>query len=225
MSWEIEIKCQRDTPQLEIDDNIRLINMLYVSNGRSVTLIRVCSGISHHVHLVNASNSILPIILVGYPGLPPLNERTGCQCTFLISYQNQQHGVIGSMNPSGLVISSSTLRQISSSMSSLCFTCPLTAHRHSRWRFTSWSRACCVGTISDWLVHLLPHCLSDDWQVPSPNRGPAATNFLSLSDSPHGVTLPADDSGHDIISFSQSNSCSSFLVLIKSGVWFRTRCK
>lgn len=128
---------------------------------------------------------------------------------------NSRVGVTGSMNPNALVTSSSTQRRLSSSVSSLCSRCPLAARPSSRWRFTSWSRACCAGTFYDWPAHLLPRCLPHDWQVPSPNRGPAAADILPLSDSPHGVGPPADDPGHDIISFSLSNSCSWFLVFTK----------
>lgn len=79
---------------------------------------------------------------------------------------------LGSMGPSALVISCSTLHQLSSNMSSLCFTCLLRAHLKSRWRFTSWSRTRCVGTCSSWPDHLFSHCLRNDWQVPSSNATP-----------------------------------------------------
>ena len=44
----------------------------------------------------------------------------------------------------------------------------------TRWLHSSWSRACCAGTASDWLAQLLPHGRTDEWQVTSPNRGPGA---------------------------------------------------
>lgn len=160
--------------------------MLCVSDRRSVTLISVTSRISCHMRPVNAGNSIPPITLVDYTGFPLLYERIGCQGTALISYQNQQHGVIGSVGPSALVISSSTLHQLSSSMSSLCFTCLLRAHLNSRWRFTSWTRTLCVGTRSDWPAHLFSHCLKkNDWQVPSPNKSPGRRRWLLVDEWQH----------------------------------------
>ncbi len=197
----------------------------------AVTLISVSIVIPCLVRWVNANNRVLPIILVGY------HTQTHTHTQLLSLYErkmpghifNKHHlttrisnrvGAMDSMNPNALVISSSTVHQLPSSMSSLCFSCPLTARLHSRWRFTSWSRACCAGTSSDWPAHLRPRRLNHDWQVPSPNRGPAAADILLLSDSPNSAGLPAGDSGHDIISFSLSNSCSWFLLFIKSGDWF-----
>lgn len=131
----------------------------------------------------------------------------------LTSKISNRVGVIGSMNPNALVISRDThttsflpaCRYFVSNAHSQLILTPDGAS-------TSWSQACCAGTFCDWPTHLLPRYLRDDWQKPSPNRDPSATDILLLSDSPRGVGVPADVFGHDIISFSPSNSCSLFPV-------------
>lgn len=104
-----------------------------VWDGRAVTLINLRIVIPCLVLCVNAGNSILPIILVGYPthmSPTPIWEEWLPVHIFnkhhLTTRITSRVGVIGSMNPNALVISNSTLHQLSSSMSSLCFSCPLT---------------------------------------------------------------------------------------------------
>lgn len=80
------------------------------------------------VHRVNAGNSIPHT----HTAFPSPCERNSLAHIFnkhhLTARINNRAGVmVGSVNPNALVTSSSTLHQLSSSMSSLCFTCPLAA--------------------------------------------------------------------------------------------------